>query len=306
MRLVPTILTVLLFFPLSSLADLKIELTKARVARGEYLVMNVAGCDGCHGERALDRYGYPPKESMMMAGGLIFAETGVATPNITPYALASWSDQQIFTALTKGVAKDGHVLNPAMPYQTYGSMDREELYSIIAYLRTLKPIKAGPYPGYHTDNFKRIETKLGSMPRPGKGASDVDKGRYLVTVAHCDGCHHGSEKSDPPFMGGIEFKLPGRGLIRSANLTPDKATGTGAWTRDTFIARFKAMRGQENVKVERGQPNTAMHWWSFAYMTDEDLGAIYSYLRTMKRVKNEVVRFEPLPGKFVSPNFSER
>jgi mono/diheme cytochrome c family protein len=305
-RIAPMLLAALLLVPLSAAADLKVELTKARIARGEYLVMNVAGCDGCHAERAMDRYAYPPKQSMMMAGGLIFPEVNVATPNITPYGIGNWTDQQIFDALTKGVARDGHVLNPAMPYQVYGNLDREELYAIIAYLRTLKPIKAGPYPGYHEGKFEQVETKPGSMPRPGPDASDVDEGRYLVTIADCDGCHHGPEKSDAPYMGGTEFKLVGLGLIRSANLTPDKSTGIGAWTRNTFIARFKGMRGQEKVEVERGQPNTAMHWWAFSYMTDEDLGAIYSYLRTMKPVRNAVVKFEPLLGDFKSPNFSER
>ncbi len=96
------------------------------------------------------------------------------------------------------------------------------------------------------------------------------------------------------------------GLIRSANLTPDQQTGIGAWTRDAFVARFKSMRGQEKVKVTPGENNTVMHWWSFAYMKDADLGAIYSYLCTLAPVKNAVVRFEPLPGAMVSPNWSDR
>lgn len=89
-------------------------------------------------------------------------------------------------------------------------------------------------------------------------------------------------------------------------MTPDKATGIGSWTGEMFIARFKSMRGEENVKVVPVEPNTVMHWWSFSYMTDADLGDIYSYLHTLKPVKNAVVKFEPLPGRYVSPNFSER
>ena len=307
-RVLSCLFAALLFVPVTTLAEVKVGLTKARIARGEYLARHVAGCDGCHSERALDRYGYPPKEDMRMAGGLIFTELSkhAATPNITPYGIGDWTDQQIFDALTRGVAKDGHVLNPAMPYQTYGTLDREELYSIIAYLRTLKPIQAGPYPRDYPGDFKPFESKVGAVPRPGPDASDAERGNYLVAVAGCNGCHLGSSESSPPFMGGREFRLEGRGLIRSANLTPDGKTGIGAWTREAFIARFKGMRGQEKVRVKLGEPNTAMHWWSYSYMTDEDLGAIYSYLRTLQPVQNAVVRFEPLPGQLASPNYSER
>jgi hypothetical protein len=291
--------------PFIASAALNVEITDARVARGEYLAMDVASCDSCHVEREMNRYAYPPKMSKMMAGGLIFPGEETATPNITPYALGSWTDQEIFDALSRGIAKDGHVLNPMMPYQIYGTLDPEELYSIIAWLRTLPSIEAGPYPGYHQGTFAPLAPKP-AMPRPGPDASDIEKGRYLVTIADCNGCHRGPSESAPPFAGGTEFPLPGRGLMRSANLTPDASTGIGAWTREAFIARFKAMRGQENVVVEPGQPNTAMHWWSYAYMTEDDLGAIFSYLRTMPPVVNAVVKFEPLPGDYVSPNFSER
>ncbi len=300
----------LLLVPAIALATLKVELTNARVARGEYLVKYVAGCNGCHQERAMDRYSYPPKQGKLMAGGLVFTDLSehAATPNLTPYALGDWTDQEILDALTRGVAKDGHVLNPTMPYHIYGTLDREELYSIIAYLRTLKLIKAGPYRRDYPGDFKPFEPKLGSLARPAPNASDVEKGRYLVTIADCNGCHQGpgeQQEDQPAFMGGFEFPLPGLGLMRSANLTPDNETGIGTWTRDAFIARFKAMRGQENVVVVRGAPNTVMHWWSFSYMTDEDLGAVYSFLRTLKPVKNAVVRFEPLPGEYSSPNWSE-
>jgi len=305
-RFASCLLAALLLVPFVTRAALEVEVTDARVARGEYLAMYVAGCDGCHAEREMSRYAYPPKKGRMMAGGLILLGEETATPNITPYAVGDWTDQELFDALARGVAKDGHVLNPVMPYQIYGTLDGEELYSIIAWLRTLQPIEAGPYPGHHQGTFTRVEPKSGAMPRPGPDASDIEKGRYLVTIADCNGCHQGPPEAAPPFAGGTEFPLPGLGLMRSANLAPDASTGIGGWTREAFIARFTAMRGQETIVIKPGQPNTVMHWWSYAYMTEDDLGAIFSYLRTVKPVENAVVRFEPLPGDYLSPNFSER
>ena len=61
--------------------------------------------------------------------------------NITPYALHNWTDGEIFRATTSGETKDGKALFPLMGYPAYGKMDREDVYSIIAYVRTLPQSK---------------------------------------------------------------------------------------------------------------------------------------------------------------------
>jgi hypothetical protein len=77
------------------------------------------------------------------------------------------------------------------------------------------------------------------------------------------------------------------------NITPDKETGIGLWSKELFIQRFKAYANDslKYVPVSKDDFNTPMPWIMYAGMTDEDLGAIYDYLRTVKPVVNQVERF---------------
>ena len=294
----------------STVADLSVERSAERIARGEYLTLHVMGCQGCHSERALDRYGYPPKEDGVLAGGLIFRDIGerAITPNITPFALGDWSDQELFDAITRGVRPDGRVLHPDMPYDRYGTLARETIYEIIAYLRDIAPIAAGPYPAEFPGDHPALEPRFDTLTDPGEVAGDEARGAYLVTAAGCNGCHVGTDNGvdSVPLAGGREFRLAGRGLIRAANLTPHLSTGLGAWSREAFIARFQAMRGSENTPVTVGEPNTTMHWWEYAYMTTSDLQAVHAYIMSLPPTENRVVRFEPLRGELISPNWSEQ
>ena len=78
------------------------------------------------------------------------------------------------------------------------------------------------------------------------------------------------------------MKLPGGGVVRSANLTPDADTGIGTWTEQQFVDKFKAFEGAEHrtLSAAEQRENTWMPWYAYAGMTREDLGAIYAYLRS--------------------------
>jgi hypothetical protein len=123
----------------------------------------------------------------------------------------------------------------------------------------------------------------------------VAYGRYLVQTASCQDCHtprKGPElDASRAFSGGVPFPLPSGGVVRSANLTPDAETGIGSWTRERFIARFAYYRDATHApEIPQGAFNTLMPWTMYSGMSDEDLGAIYDYLRTVKPVhleKNE-------------------
>jgi hypothetical protein len=292
--------------------ELKIELTPDRVARGEYLLTAVVECTGCHTERQRYSYGYPPKPGMAFAGGRIFANLGefAVSPNITPYGLSDRSDQALFDELTEGIRPDGGKLNPEMPYWRFRAFDREELFAIIAYLRSLHAIAGGPYPFQTTIRVEHPALELGSLKRPARDASEVDRGAYLVGLADCNGCHVGGPNTafaERPFAGGREFVIPGVGIIRPANLTPDAGTGIGTWTREAFVSRFKAMKDSGQIEVPDHTANTAMPWWLFGNMTEADLGAIYQYLRTVAPVSNTITRYQTLPGTArVQTNWSER
>jgi hypothetical protein len=81
------------------------------------------------------------------------------------------------------------------------------------------------------------------------------------------------------------FALP-FGVAYAANLTPDQDTGIGAWTREMFIAAMRNGRHQGN---RNGRPILPpMPWANLAQLSDDDLGAIYAYLRSIPPVVNRV------------------
>ena len=76
----------------------------------------------------------------------------------------------------------------------------------------------------------------------------------------------------------------GWGVSFTANLTPDKATGLGAWSVDTFMATIR-----NGKHMGSGRPlNPPMLWYNYAKMTDEDLRAVFAYLQTIPAVANKV------------------
>ncbi len=286
--------------------ELKIERTPVRVQHGEYLANHVAVCLDCHAQRDWSRYAGPPKPGTRGAGGDHFGhEMGlpgdIYTKNLTPAGVGDWTDGELFRAITTGVGRDGKALFPLMPYNHYGLSDPEDIKDVIAYLRTLPAVK-NEIPKRQLDfplNFI-VET----MPQPAnfqKKPDTLDRvayGKYLITMASCDDCHTpvGDDHKPVPgreFAGGTDIKLP-YGTIRPANLTPHE-TGLGRWTEEQFVARFRAHASKEftSPKVDPKGFNTIMPWVMYGGMKESDLKAIFAYLRTVKPVKNEVVKFTP-------------
>jgi hypothetical protein len=79
----------------------------------------------------------------------------------------------------------------------------------------------------------------------------------------------------------------------TSNITPNPDTFIGRATREEFIGRFKSYASMtaETSPIPPPGRNTVMPWLSFAGMTDEDLGAIYDYLRTVPPIENRVNSF---------------
>ncbi len=282
--------------------NIKVELTPARIERGKYLATNVAVCVDCHSPHDWTKLGGPMDTTRLGAGGEKFdAGVGfpgsVVVPNITPYNLKSWTDGELFRAITTGVRKDGSAIFPLMPWKFYSKMDREDVYAIIAYVRTLKPIEA-THPKASLDFPLNIlvhtmpqKAELGQIPNP---ADSVSYGKYLVTSAGCMDCH--SQDSNGEYLPGLEyaggkaFKVGGI-TVNSANITPDAKTGLGSWTSEQFVAKFKSYADVSKAPlVKAGEFQTIMPWWNYANMTKVDLKAVYAYLRTLKPVKNEVTK----------------
>lgn len=288
--------------------DLRVEITPERVKRGEYLAHHVAACMDCHSTRDWSVYSGPLKPGTLGVGGERFDQTmnfpgSFVAPNLTPHALKDWTDGELYRAITCGVSKDGHPLFPIMPYPAYGKMATEDIHCIIAYLRSLPSIASSPAASKADPPVNVI---MHLMPQPAQPATAIPSktdtvayGAYLVGAAACTECHTKSEKGKPvgqPFAGGFEFALPGA-TLRSANITPHPTSGIGAWTRPMFVERFKAFAADRYkpapVDTTSGQMQTIMPWTMYAGMTEEDLGAIYDYLKTLPSVDSTIERWAP-------------
>ena len=281
--------------------ELKIEKTTARIERGKYLANHVAVCIDCHSARDWSKYSAPPVAGTFGQGGEIF-DQNLGFPgtyfsrNITPAGIGNWTDGEVFRAITSGVSKDGHALFPIMPHPLYGQLNEEDIYSIIAYLRTLQPIQK-EIPASVSDfpmNFiiNTIPAKPNFQPIPEK-EDQLAYGRYLITAAACVECHtpkkNGQNIAGMEFAGGMEFKFPTGEVLRSPNITPDPKTGIGNWTREAFVNRFKMHATAQ--PVAKGGFQTLMPWTMYAGMTEEDLSAIYTYLKSVPVKENKVERF---------------
>jgi mono/diheme cytochrome c family protein len=276
----------------------------AKIERGDYLVNAVANCMHCHADRDFTKFGGPPIPGTEGKGG---QRKGVYVSNITPTVLGNWTDLEIKRAITTGITNVGDTLFFTMPYMNYKHLTAYDAESIVAYIRTLKPIAdavpkrnldhlpAGRLSSlYHEFYVDDIYQKL-DQPLSDK---DVEKGKYLVTIAGCLGCHTNLDrkllafKKDSLFAGGQLSNKPGNNfIVNSANITPDTTTGIGLWTEEMFLAKFQHYRDKESYNYNPGKYNSEMPWTIFANMTDDDIKSIYRYLRTIKPIKNKVIKW---------------
>jgi mono/diheme cytochrome c family protein len=287
--------------------DLKIEYTPERIERGRYLAHSVTVCMDCHATRDWSKFSGPPTPGTLGKGGDRFDQSvgmpGVYTAkNITPHGISRYTDGELFRVITTGVTKEGNALFPIMPYPYYGSMDSEDIYSIIAYVRSLQPIESTIPDSQHDFPFNFIVNTIPQKAQPQKRPEKTDLlayGAYMTNASGCIECHTPVDKGqiikDLAFSGGRDFAFPDGSVLRSANISPDKETGIGAWTEDMFVQRFKmyADSAYEIPTVAPGEFNSIMPWTMYAQMDRDDLAAIYAYLKTKPAKKNAVVKYTP-------------
>jgi mono/diheme cytochrome c family protein len=104
----------------------------------------------------------------------------------------------------------------------------------------------------------------------------VDEGRYLATAGDCISCH--TRPGSAPFSGGRALHTP-FGPIYTANITPDPVTGIGAWSERQFE---RAMR--EGIAPDGTHLYPAFPYTAYTKLRDQDIHAIYAYLRSLKPV----------------------
>jgi cytochrome c553 len=289
--------------------DLHIAITPERVQHGDYLANHVSLCMDCHSTRDWKRFSGPLVTGTNGKGGEFFNEDmgfpgKFYAKNITPANIKDWTDGEIFRTITTGVDKWGNALFPVMPYHYYGKMDKEDIYDIIAYIRSLPPIENAT-PDREVDfpmNFivNTIPSEATSTPKPPK-SDTIKYGAYLTNAAACIECHTPAKKGqiipELAFSGGRIFKMP-NGELHSANITPDKVSGIGNWTAEEFVTRFKTFTNPANTPLLGPYDvNTIMPWAMLGGMDTSDLRSIFAYLQTVKPSSNKVEHFVKTKGK---------
>ena len=287
--------------------DLKIEYTRGRIERGRYLAHSVTVCMDCHAVRDWSKFSGPPTPGTLGKGGDRFDQS-VGMPgvyyakNITPHGISRYTDGELYRVITTGVTKEGNALFPIMPYPYYGRMDSEDIYSIIAYVRSLQPVESTIPDAQHDFPFNFIVNTIPQKAEPQKRPEKTDLlayGAYMTNASGCIECHSPVEKGqiikELAFSGGREFAFPDGSVLRSSNISTDKETGIGAWTEDIFIQKFKmyADSAYQLPTVGPGEFNSIMPWTMYAQMERDDLAAIFAYLKTLPAQKNVVTKFSP-------------
>lgn len=289
----------------------KIERTPEHLARGKYLADHVVGCLDCHSDRDFRYYAGPIIPGSEGKGGMKFDQALVQVPgtiysrNITPSGIGSWTDGELIRAVTTGINKKGEALFPLMPYQHYAGLCKEDLMSILAYIRQLPAID-NRIPERSLDFPMNLIIK--TIPAPDTisvalpdSSDKINYGRYLVNAVGCIDCHSQKEKGQIipglEYAGGFAFHFPNGDVIRSANITPDDETGIGKLSEAAFVGKFKSFVDSLDrpmyIPIKEHQKNTVMPWTVLGGMSQTDLRAIYTFLRTLPPVKNKVEVFTP-------------
>jgi mono/diheme cytochrome c family protein len=273
-----------------ALTEQRFSSTPERLARGKYMVESVTGCVYCHSELDWKARGYPVKEGTA-GSGRSWADEGLpflTAPNITSDPETGggrWSDDTYARAIREGIGHDGRALFPMMPYQNYRGMSDEDLASVIVYIRSLPPVKKElprsqiPFP---------LNRLINAVPQPldapVEAPAPAKRGQYLVTMGSCSDCHTPQDKGQPvpglAFGGGFVFTSP-NGQVASANITPDP-TGIPYYDEPLFLEMMRT--GQVKARKIHDQ----MPWIFYRTQTDDDLKAIFAYVKTLAPVHHAV------------------
>lgn len=282
------------------LTNRKFEATPERLARGKYLTENLLDCFACHSQHDWTKRDAPEIPGTRGGGQVPFPLEGlpgkVYPPNISPdreTGAGNWTDDQLARAIREGIGHDGRALFPMMPYENYRHLSDEDLASVIVYLRSLPPVH---HVVPRTELIFPVNYLIRSAPQPVTApvpapdlSTPVKRGEFLVRVAGCRDCHTPQKNGQPlpglDLAGGWVMTGPW-GTVASANITPDPS-GISYYDEKLFL---KVMH---TGYVTARELKPIMPWWVHRGLTDEDLEAMFAYLRTVPPIKHRVDNTEP-------------
>jgi mono/diheme cytochrome c family protein len=286
----------LFFFVLFDSVDARSqEPSSDLIRRGQYIFALSGGC-ACHTvPRGIENAG---SRAFPIPFGKVYS-TNITQDKET--GLGGWTDQQIRDAIVKGIRHDGSNMIPVMPYQAYSGMAEEDLRALIAYLKTLKPVKK-PTPALQSwapltrslgiPIYLKVFGRFSESPAqpPTRG---IERGRYLVEhVSLCGDCHTPRNFIGAPngslYLAGAAAKSNPLGQD-IPNITPDKETGIGDWKRED-IAELLLTGTKPNFHKAQGLMAEVVKGAPLGLkdMRREDALAIADYLKSLRPLKNKI------------------
>ena len=252
----------------------------ARVERGRYLVESIAACGNCHTPQGPGG----PQLDKTLAGGFLAEEKPFTAyaPNITPdreTGIGGWTDAQIVASIREGRRPDGSLIGPPMPIGLYRGLSDNDVAAMVAYLRTVKPVK-----NVVPRSVYRMPLPPSYGPPVGRVA-DVDPrdriayGAYLAgPLGHCTECHSTPGPQGAPDLqnrlgaGGMVFTGPW-GTSVASNITPSGLRGYSDAALKKVITA--------GLRPDGSRLKPPMGTAYYARMTEADLDALVAYLRSL-------------------------
>lgn len=250
--------------------SIAIPTDEAALARGEHIVTAISGCVGCHtenlgGQVLID----DPSFAVVAAPNLTSGQGGIG---------ATYTDADWVRAIRHGVAANGRALF-VMPSHWLWYMTDEDLGAMIAYLKSVPPVDNTLPPR----RFSLMATMLAgagvlplepdliaqndSRPAVTPGVT-VEYGEYISRIASCRDCH------GVDLAGGADPNAP-----HGPNLTPGGAFAAYQESDFLTLMRTGATPGGRTVSEE-------MPWKEYGRMTDEELQALFQYLKSLPALPN--------------------
>jgi mono/diheme cytochrome c family protein len=273
-------------------SDYKAITTNQNFGHGKALAFTI--CAGCHYNRGLHKFAGNPMHDVPGIAGKVFSAnlTQSKTNGIAP----KYTDAEIKYLLKTGISKDGRF----MSYMLRPNMADDDINDIIVFFRSNDPAVSAADTTVGLTHYNIIgKTYLGLKAHPAPYQANVKRpsendqvalGRYLVDNVGCYHCHSKSLKSlnsvNPEqtkgyLAGGATLKGEGGMEIAASNITPDKYTGIGSYTKDDFR---KAVKEGQAPHRKLKPPME-----KFEYLTNKQVDAIYAYIMTVP-AKNHVVK----------------
>jgi mono/diheme cytochrome c family protein len=274
-----TVVALLGFYKLNNppykytVADVKVDLTQDRVARGERLAHICIDCHSSTGSLPLDgsKDDFLSDPSAPPVGSLW-------APNLTPGGpLKDWSDGEVLRAIREGVDNKGRAL-VIMPSMAMHNMSDEDAMTLVAYLRS-QPAVDRPLPARNINVIGAIFFGAGMFPTsaqtpitsaivaPPKGTPEY--GNYLVSATGCRDCH--GQNLDGVVQGGGPS---------GPNITVIVPT----WSEAQFIQYFRT--SADPITGRKISPDSMPVPSYDAALTDEELSDMYKYLSKLPRVEH--------------------